>query len=68
MIVAAHNFSAEPTQVTLAVASSGVGLHAVDLLRDDTTEVAEDGTLSLLLEPPGARWLRIVGPHDRYLI
>ncbi|WUJ70920.1 alpha-amylase family protein [Kribbella soli] len=67
-IVAAHNFAAEATEVILAVAGSGVGLRAVDLLRDETTDLAENGTLSLRLEPHAARWLRIVGPQDRYLL
>ena len=67
-IVTAHNFAAEATEVKLAVAGSGVGLRAVDLLRDESTDLAADGTLSLQLEPHAARWLRIVGPQDRYLI
>lgn len=67
-IVTAHNFGAEATEVTLGVVGSGVGLRAVDLLRDDTTELAENGSLSLQLEPYASRWLRIVGPADRYLL
>jgi maltose alpha-D-glucosyltransferase/alpha-amylase len=67
-IVTAHNFAAAATEVTLAVAASGVGLRAVDLLRDETTDLTEDGTLMLKLEPHAARWLRIIGPDDRYLI
>ncbi|MFC6159458.1 alpha-amylase family protein [Kribbella jiaozuonensis] len=67
-IVTAHNFGAEATEVTLGVAGSGVGLRAVDLLRDGSTELAENGSLTLQLEPYASRWLRIVGPGDRYLI
>jgi maltose alpha-D-glucosyltransferase/alpha-amylase len=67
-IVTAHNFGAEATEVTLAVAGSGVGLRAVDLLRDGTTELAENGSLSLQLEPYASRWLRIITPQDRYII
>jgi len=68
VIVTAHNFGAEAAQVTLAVAGSGVGLRAVDLLRDGATGVAEDGTLTLKLEAHAPRWLRIVRPEDRYII
>jgi maltose alpha-D-glucosyltransferase/alpha-amylase len=67
-IVTAHNFGAEATEVTLAVAGSGVGLRAVDLLRDGTTDLAENGSLSLQLEPYASRWLRIITPQDRYII
>jgi trehalose synthase len=67
-IVAVHNFAAEPVDVTLAVAGAGVGVRAVDLLVDGTTNVREDGTLSLELPPYGCRWLRIVRPGDRYLV
>lgn len=65
-MVAAHNFGAEPVRVTLRVADSG--LRAVDLLRDSSTDLTDDGTLKLELEPYDARWLRIVRPGDRYLI
>jgi len=67
-IVALHNFAAEPAHVTLAVAGAGVGVRAVDLLRDDTTDVGEDGVMSLDLDPHGCRWLRILRPGDRYIV
>nr|WP_202894344.1 alpha-amylase family protein [Kribbella italica] len=67
-VVTAHNFASDSATVTLAVAGSGVGVRAVDLLQPGTTEVAEDGTVQLELEPHGSRWLRVVHPGDRYLL
>jgi trehalose synthase len=68
VIVAVHNFADEFARVELDVADAGADLRAVDLLRAGTTDVAADGTLSLDLEPHGVRWLRVVGPDDRYII
>ncbi|MEV6283189.1 alpha-amylase family protein [Kribbella sp. NPDC051770] len=67
-VVTAHNFSAEPAAVTLAVSGTGVGVQAVDLLQPGAAEVAEDGTVRIELEPYGSRWLRIVQPGDRYIL
>ncbi|WP_350275487.1 alpha-amylase family protein [Kribbella sp. HUAS MG21] len=67
-IVALHNFAPESAKVELAVAGSGVGVRAADLLPDGTADVDEDGVLSLDLAPYGCRWLRIVHPGDRYLV
>ncbi|MGC4940430.1 alpha-amylase family protein [Kribbella sp. DT2] len=67
-VITAHNFAGEPATVTLAVSGTGVGVQAVDLLQPGTTEVAEDGTIQLDLDPHGSRWLRIVQPGDRYIV
>jgi maltose alpha-D-glucosyltransferase/alpha-amylase len=67
-IVAIHNFAAEPARMTLAVTGSGVGVQAVDLLCDGTTEVRDDGVVPLDVFPYGCRWLRIVRPGDRYIV
>jgi trehalose synthase len=67
-VVTAHNFSDQAATVTLAVAGTGVGVRAVDLLQTLEAEVAEDGTLQLELEPYGCRWLRILRPGDRYIL
>ncbi|TDO58905.1 maltose alpha-D-glucosyltransferase/alpha-amylase [Kribbella sp. VKM Ac-2571] len=68
-IVAVHNFAPEAVRVSLAVAGSAIGLRAVDLLENNgTTDVGDDGALSLELAPYGCRWLRIVRPGDRYLV
>jgi len=68
VMITAHNFGAEAAQVTLKVADGGGELSAVDLLRDETAKVGDQGTLELELEPYAARWLRIVRPTDRFLI
>jgi maltose alpha-D-glucosyltransferase/alpha-amylase len=67
-IVAAHNFAADPAKITVAVAGAGVGVQAVDLLRDGTADVSPDGRLTVELEPYGCRWLRVVRPGDRYIV
>ena len=67
-MIAVHNFADEPASVTLAVAGSGVGVRAVDLLRDGTTNVAENGLIELDLEPYGTRWLRLVRLGDRFIV
>ncbi|TDW92330.1 alpha-amylase family protein [Kribbella sp. VKM Ac-2566] len=68
-IVAVHNFAPEAVRVSLAVAGSAIGLRAIDLLENNgTTDVGDDGALSLELAPYGCRWLRIVHPGDRYLV
>jgi maltose alpha-D-glucosyltransferase/alpha-amylase len=67
-IVAVHNFAAESAQVTLAVGGTGVGVQAVDLLHDGTTDVQEDGLIDVDLDPYGCRWLRITRPGDRYIL
>ncbi|ONI67145.1 trehalose synthase [Kribbella sp. ALI-6-A] len=67
-VVTVHNFADEPATVTLAVAGTGVGVRAVDLLQSNAAEVAEDGTVQLELEPYGCRWFRILQPGDRYIL
>jgi maltose alpha-D-glucosyltransferase/alpha-amylase len=67
-VITVHNFASEPATVTLAVSGTGVGVQAVDLLQPGTTEVAEDGTVQLDLQPYGSRWLRITQPGDRYIL
>ena len=67
-VIAVHNFADEPAHTTLAVAGTGVGVQAVDLLQDGTATVRDDGVVELDLEPYGARWLRILSPGDRYIL
>ncbi|WP_328988897.1 alpha-amylase family protein [Kribbella sp. NBC_01245] len=67
-IVAVHNFSDEPAEVTLAVVGAGTGLRLVDLLREGEAEVADDGTTRLELGRYGCRWLRLIRSGDRYII
>ncbi|WP_238334775.1 alpha-amylase family protein [Kribbella amoyensis] len=67
-VITVHNFSDRPASVTLAVAGSGIGVRAADLLRTGTLEVAPDGLLRVELGPYDCRWLRIVRPGDRVLV
>jgi trehalose synthase len=67
-VLALHNFSAEPAEVTLAMAGSGVGARVVDLLTGATTDVDLDGTLRHQVGPYGCCWLRLLRPGDRYIL
>jgi maltose alpha-D-glucosyltransferase/alpha-amylase len=67
-IVALHNFSDEPAEVTLAVAGAGVGVRVADLLTGATAEVGNDGTLRHSVAGYGSCWLRVLRPGDRYLV
>ncbi len=60
-VLAMHNFSPEPREVTVAVAAPGV-IVAVDLLNDTGThhDVAQ-GRLALKLEAYGHRWFHLQG-------
>jgi trehalose synthase len=66
-LLAVHNLSAEPLSVPLTLDGPEPGTRLVDLLVDGSTEVADDGTVTLPLEGYGFRWLRQVGPGDRRL-
>ncbi|HEY0617295.1 MAG TPA: alpha-amylase family protein [Kribbella sp.] len=67
-VIALHNFSAEPAEVTLAVAGSGVGVRVADLLTGKLAEVDTDGTLRHPIGPYGCCWLRVIHPGDRYIV
>ena len=67
-MIALHNFSDQPTEVTLAVAGAGVGVRVADLLTGETTEVGNDGTLRHPVAAYGCCWLRVLRLGDRYLV
>jgi maltose alpha-D-glucosyltransferase/alpha-amylase len=68
-VIALHNFSAEPAEITLAVAGAGVGVRVADLLTGTITDVENDGTLRRhRVERYGCCWLRVLRPGDRYLV
>ncbi|MDX6262802.1 MAG: hypothetical protein QOH84_4490 [Kribbellaceae bacterium] len=67
-VIALHNFSAEPAEITLAVAGAGVGVRVADVLTGATSEVENDGTLRHQVGPYGCCWLRVLRPGDRYLV
>jgi len=65
-LVAVHNLGPEPRTVPLTGFDGAAIL--VDLLCDGGTEVAQDGSVEILLEGYGFRWLRVVRPGDRRLL
>ena len=67
-VIALHNFSAEPAEVTLAVAGTGVGVKVADLLTGKTLDVDIDGRLRHKVGPYGCCWLRVLHPGDRYIV
>ena len=67
-VIALHNFSDQPTEVTLAVAGAGVGVRVADLLTGATTEVENDGTLRHPVDAYGCCWLRVLRLDDRYIV
>ncbi|MEV6411503.1 alpha-amylase family protein [Kribbella sp. NPDC051718] len=67
-VIALHNFSAEPAELTLAVAGAGVGVRVADLLTGVISEVENDGTLRHQVAAYGCCWLRVLRPGDRYLV
>jgi maltose alpha-D-glucosyltransferase/alpha-amylase len=67
-VIALHNFSDQPAEVTLAVSGTGVGVQVADLLTGKTTPIDNDGTLRHPVAPYGCCWLRVVRPGDRYIV
>lgn len=67
-VIALHNFSDQPAEVTLAVSGTGVGVQVADLLTGKTTPIDNDGTLRHPVAPYGCCWLRVVHPGDRYIL
>ncbi|MFC5264970.1 alpha-amylase family protein [Kribbella qitaiheensis] len=67
-VIALHNFSDQPAEVTLAVSGTGVGVQVADLLTGKTTPIDNDGTLRHPVAPYGCCWLRVVHPGDRYIV
>jgi maltose alpha-D-glucosyltransferase/alpha-amylase len=67
-VVAVHNFADTPVEVTLPIAGAGPGVRVADLLSGETSEVEADGSLRYSLDGYGSCWLRVLRPHDRYII
>ena len=67
-VIAVHNFSGTPADVTIPVEGTGVGLQLADLLTGRTIAVDLDGTVQHHLPAYGACWLRVLRPEDRYLV
>ena len=67
VLLALHNFSAEPVQVPIALKAATDGAVLVDLLDDGETRLGGDGAVELALDGYGYRWLRLVRPGDVHL-
>ncbi|WP_448073751.1 alpha-amylase family protein [Georgenia yuyongxinii] len=65
-ILALHNFSAEPVTVPLRL-EVPAGSALMDLLRDGTCDLTDDGGVELALEGYGYRWLRVLHDGERRL-
>ncbi len=67
-LVALHNLGSEPRTVPLVLPGCGSSHRLEDLLTVGSTPLAEDGTVELVLDGYGYRWLRVVGPDNRRLV
>jgi hypothetical protein len=67
-MVAVHNLGAEPRTVPVTLEGCDATHRLVDLLRECSTPVEEDGRAELALDGYGYRWLRVVGPDSRRLV
>ncbi|MCU1583812.1 MAG: trehalose synthase [Microbacteriaceae bacterium] len=67
LMFAVHNFSPDPTTVTLSIEGESPPMRLVDLLRDNSAVTDDKGVLQLSLEGYGFRWLRIVNPGEKRL-
>jgi glycosidase len=65
-LVAVHNLGPEPRTVPLSGFDASARL--VDLLCDGSTAVAQDGSVEIVLEGYGFRWLRVAHAGDRRLL
>ncbi len=64
LVVAAHNLSDEPREVTLALSDLDEG-HVIDLLGDSDYEPPDGARKRVKLEGYGYRWFRVGGEHRR---
>jgi trehalose synthase len=66
-MIALHNFGDAEASIKLSLDGLEADSRLVDLLADGSTDVADDGSVELLLEGYGCRWLRVLGPSDKRL-
>jgi glycosidase len=66
-MIAVHNFASQPATVNLVLDGTIDGAKLTDLLTDGSTDVAPGGTVQLLLEGYGYRWLRVLNPGEKRL-
>jgi trehalose synthase len=63
-----HNLSDQPVMVPLRLGDCDDTVALVDLLRDGSTPVGQDGRVEVELPGFGYRWLRVVREGDRRLL
>jgi trehalose synthase len=68
VLVAVHNLTSEPCTVPLVVPGCGAGHRLEDLLTVGSTPLADDGSVELVLDGYGYRWLRVVSADSRRLV
>ncbi|MEX1079062.1 MAG: alpha-amylase family protein [Homoserinimonas sp.] len=66
-MIALHNFTTETLTVPLTIEGANGDTRLVDLLDEETTVTAADGTVKLDLDAYGYRWLRVHDPGSRRL-
>ncbi len=66
-MIALHNFSREPRELSLAIDRADASTRFVDLLAGGEHRLDERGRLSIRLEGHGFRWLRVLGPDAKRL-
>jgi trehalose synthase len=66
-MIAVHNFASQSATVDLVLDGTLDGAKLTDLLTDGSTDVGPGGTVQLLLEGYGYRWLRVLNPGEKRL-
>ena len=66
-MIAVHNFASQSATVDLVLDGTIDGAKLADLLTEGSTDVGPGGTVQLLLEGYGYRWLRVLNPGEKRL-
>ena len=66
-MIALHNFASQSATVDLVLDGTLDGAKLADLLTDGSTDVGPGGTVQLLIEGYGYRWLRVLNPGEKRL-
>ncbi|HSI92084.1 MAG TPA: alpha-amylase family protein [Jiangellaceae bacterium] len=64
IVVAVHNFDAEPCVVPLELKIENGGTTLNDLLQPGSIELDDSGRVEITLDGYGYRWLRVVAPNE----
>jgi trehalose synthase len=68
VLLAVHNLTPEPCTVPLVVPGCAAGHRLEDLLTVGSTPLGDDGSVELVLDGYGYRWLRVVSADSRRLL